>query len=432
MSEQIVDLIEAVMPGPRGLTGPQGPVGSGVVPEDEAVAGLVSASSSATAGALDLAVPARSGVVRLLVFGDSWTAYYGQQLPSAIASKLHAAWWKCYGVSGAKMGDIAQQIAQAGADESFDNATVTHVVIVGGTNNIFDPGQGSDSATLRDQAADVVDNLTAYYPHARCHYFPDNSRTANGGRTGGYFAIVQQFRQFSDVVCHPETLWLLAYGNFEFYRTDSTNRENLQHLTRNGYDWLAGYIAGCVRGGDTTRYAIRCTSACDFQHRADYVRAVSQDPEHEFIGDLRIDPSHYSREMMRVTYDAGMTHVSLALDHVIWSTSAQTSPPASQRYALLDLQTFPISADTGAFKYNDYFITNLTTPPVPVTCHGFAWLGTDEQITDTSPVLPVTGTLAAGEYGSLRMRVFADKGDTTSPWPSFNRINLDYTPYRNI
>lgn len=107
MSEQIVDLIEAVMPGPRGLTGPQGPVGSGVVPEDEAVAGLVSASSSATAGALDIAVPARSGVVRLLVFGDSWTAYYGQQLPSAIASKLHASWWKCYGVSGAKMGDIA-------------------------------------------------------------------------------------------------------------------------------------------------------------------------------------------------------------------------------------------------------------------------------------------------------------------------------------
>lgn len=430
MSEQIVDLIEAVMPGPRGLTGPQGPVRSGVVPEDEAVAGLVSASSSATAGALDLAVPARSGVVRLLVFGDSWTAYYGQQLPSAIASKLHAAWWKCYGVSGAKMGDIAQQIAQAGADESFDNATVTHVVIVGGTNNIFDPGQGSDSATLRDQAADVVDNLTAYYPHARCHYFPDNSRTANGGRTGGYFDIVQQFCQFSDVVCHPETLWLLAYGNFEFYRTDSTNRENLQHLTRNGYDWLAGYIAACVRGGDTTRYAMRCTSACDFQYRADYLKAVSPDSEYEFIGDLKIYGGAYTSTMMRITYDGGMTQVSLQLAGLAWT--AKGVPQSTQRYALLDLQTYPISADTAAFEYAQYK-TNLTIPPVPVTGHGVAWLGTDGQITDdASPVLPVTGTLAAGEYGSLRMRVFADKGDTTSPWPSFNRINLDYTPYRNI
>lgn len=43
MSEQIVDLIEAVYPGPRGLTGPQGPQGlPGVnaVNNDEAVASL--------------------------------------------------------------------------------------------------------------------------------------------------------------------------------------------------------------------------------------------------------------------------------------------------------------------------------------------------------------------------------------------------------
>ncbi len=41
MTEQIVDLMEANMPGPRGATGPQGPQGlPGVdaVPADEAVA----------------------------------------------------------------------------------------------------------------------------------------------------------------------------------------------------------------------------------------------------------------------------------------------------------------------------------------------------------------------------------------------------------
>ena len=56
MSEQIVDLIEAVMPGPRGLMGPQGPQGlPGVdaVPADEAVAAYVlgdSATQQALAG----------------------------------------------------------------------------------------------------------------------------------------------------------------------------------------------------------------------------------------------------------------------------------------------------------------------------------------------------------------------------------------------
>ena len=49
MTEQIVDLIEGVMPGPRGLPGPkgdQGLPGMGAVPADEAVAGYVSTSGA--------------------------------------------------------------------------------------------------------------------------------------------------------------------------------------------------------------------------------------------------------------------------------------------------------------------------------------------------------------------------------------------------
>lgn len=49
MTEQIVDLIEGVMPGPRGIPGPkgdQGLPGTGAVPADEAVAGYVGTSGS--------------------------------------------------------------------------------------------------------------------------------------------------------------------------------------------------------------------------------------------------------------------------------------------------------------------------------------------------------------------------------------------------
>ncbi|MDK6350065.1 hypothetical protein, partial [Bifidobacterium scardovii] len=48
MSEQIVDLMESVMPGPQGVPGPQGPMASETAAQDEAVAGFVSGEETAT------------------------------------------------------------------------------------------------------------------------------------------------------------------------------------------------------------------------------------------------------------------------------------------------------------------------------------------------------------------------------------------------
>lgn len=76
MTEQIVDLMEANMPGPRGATDPQGPQGlPGVdaVPADEAVAAYVlgdSATQQALAG-----LKGRWGS-HVPFFGDSITAGY--------------------------------------------------------------------------------------------------------------------------------------------------------------------------------------------------------------------------------------------------------------------------------------------------------------------------------------------------------------------
>ena len=86
--------------------------------QDEAVSALISSSQSLTSQSLADLVYTRRNRIRLLVFGDSWTAYYNQQLPGVIAQRLHADWWKCYGVSGATMGDMAGQIKQAGEDTS--------------------------------------------------------------------------------------------------------------------------------------------------------------------------------------------------------------------------------------------------------------------------------------------------------------------------
>ena len=357
--------------------------------------------------------------VRLLVFGDSWTAYYNKYLPTQIAGKLNSSWWKCYGVSGAKLGGIADQIANAGQDSSFDNSTVTHIVIVGGTNNLFDPGNGSDSDTLVGQVKRIISNLTTYYPRAICHYFPDNSRTSNGGRTSQYGVIVECFRQFSCVAVHPETIWILSHNNFELYRTDSSNRENLQHLTRDGYDWLAGYIAGCLRGGDTKAQTVNTETSCDYMYRNDFVQGTSgSDDPVEFIGDLKINS--YSPDTLKFEYRDGLAICHARFASIKWNPEM---PQASQRYALFDVNTYPINADLDSkWKYADRFKANLAQPRDVILGNGFA-------STAYKRVYSVSATLEADLYGSLRIKCFVDKGDTTSAWNGFGTISIDFNPY---
>lgn len=377
---------------------------------------------------LDFTIPRGGGGntndVRLLVFGDSWTAYYSQYLPSRIAAKLHASWWKCYGVYGAKISGIAGQIAKAGKDTSFDNSTVTHIVIVGGTNNIFDPGNGSDIGTLFTETQQIIDNLNKYFPHAVTHYFPDNSRTSNGGRNYGYARIIERFRQNSDVAVHTDTLWLLSYNNFEFYRTDAENRENLQHLKSNGYDWLAGYIVGCIRGGDGTGATLATTTNCDFLYHNDFVDGTTGATGTAYAGNLIT--GSYNNIQLNFTYKTGgMVHCSARFRALSWSGGS--TAPASQRYAVLDVNTYPTSADCDKWKYAQY-LTNLFQPRAVVVGTGAVTLGDD--LLATNNLYSVVGTLSADKYGSIRIRCVVDKGNTTENWRNFQNISIDFPPFR--
>lgn len=170
MSEQIVDLIEAVYPGPRGLTGPQGPQGlPGVnaVDNDEAVAAYVlgdSATQQALAG-----LKGRWGS-HVPFFGDSITAGYlsgGVTFRDVLSSTFgfedhnYAAGGEGFYRAGQSGGDIAHEVANSKSDDSYDHSRVRLAVVCGGVNDV-----ARDVAKGRDGVRRTVDAIHGEYPNA--------------------------------------------------------------------------------------------------------------------------------------------------------------------------------------------------------------------------------------------------------------------------
>lgn len=179
MTEQIVDLMEACMPGPRGATGPQGPQGlPGVdaVPADEAVAGYVTGPESSTRAALDVAVAHHGSGMHAVFLGDSIT--YGFRLDESVRLEKRYPALVCstlgmiehnYSVRGAgytkSYADgprtIGQQVDKAAADESYDHGRVGLVVVAAGINDV-----DSDAANVKTACMGVIDRLSGMYPNA--------------------------------------------------------------------------------------------------------------------------------------------------------------------------------------------------------------------------------------------------------------------------
>lgn len=405
MTDQIVDLIEGVMPGPQGIQGPRGPQGlPGVnaVAADEAVAGYIGADESATAQALK----ARGGD-RIIMLGDSWTAYYGGLLPQTLAQLMGAKWVKNYGVSGAQLTHMANsQITRALADPTAKHPTA--IVIVGGTNNIFNGVQ--DRQDIIDQTDDLCAKVRAAWPGVPVHLFPDMPRTPNLGYNRLYSEMIEHATA-AGVSVHVESMWLPMRRDFAYYRTDSTARENLQHLTRSGYEYLAGVITAALRGSsEYLKSGSVCYAQLQRYGQGDFpeARALART-------DLLIGNSAASRMIFEV--GPGLVTLHFDVSSITWARDVDTSvgsPAAADRYALLKLCTVPErGADDTTY---DSGVKYLPFPPARmVFAQACAYAG-------RIPVYQGNVKIYSGKYGVTCLEIYLDKGDTTSNWKTFSQI----------
>lgn len=247
MSEQIIDLIEAVMPGPRGLTGPQGPQGlPGVnaVDNDEAVASYITDPGSMTYRALN---PER----HMVVFGDSMTES---------ASSTDKQWWSIvaralgvtphkYGVGGTGFLNMQScngyfgQLDRAETDTGYDHGKVSLVFCNGSTNDWW-------SSTLAGKVDDWCARVKSMYPNAAFIGFSglcaanvrhqDNSaRMAD--YAGVFNTVAQRFHLNGFHVFSNAHLWLLF--NFDLSQTDTL------HPNDKGHEAIANYVLAGLRDG---------------------------------------------------------------------------------------------------------------------------------------------------------------------------------------
>lgn len=266
MSEQIVDLMEAVMPGPRGETGPQGPQGlPGVdaVPADEAVAGYVTGPESSTRAALDVAVARHGAGMHAVFLGDSIT--YGFRLDESVRLEKRYPALVCstlgmiehnYAVRGAgytkSYADgprtIDQQVDKAAADESYDHDRVGLVVVAAGINDV-----DSDAASVKTACMGVIDRLAGMYPNALI--MVGNTPTAglanmDAGSPAGLWAKRHVVAAI-DEACTGSVSRLVSVPMWQLYGLPRsvTNSDDGIHPGVNGHARLAAMIVQAWSGG---------------------------------------------------------------------------------------------------------------------------------------------------------------------------------------
>ena len=410
MTDQIIDLLEAVMPGPRGYQGPrgeQGLPGVNAVSNDEAIAAAISSDASATWQALQ----ARGGE-RIIMLGDSWTTYYDGLLPRKLAEYLGAQWVKNYGVAGNGLGYVADnQIPQALADATAAHPTA--IVIVASTNDIF--FAANDRQAIVDKIQHLCTTVKAAWPRTPVHLFPDMPRTPNQGLNYQYSEIIERATN-AGLSVHPETMWLPMYRNFMFYRSDSNARENLQHLTQNGYVYLAGVIAGALRGSSAYLKA-GCFCTAHLQHYGD-----SDFPEPAPLSPTDLVIYNPARRLLNFEIGPGYVTLNFDVDSIRFAhdlDSAVPTPTAANRAIRLRVCTLP---EKGVG--NDTYDSTHRYMPFPPAVQA---VGTAYALNSGVPVYAGYVRASQGQYGVTVVDVTIDKGDTTSPWRGFSKIVFSVT-----
>ena len=200
------------------------------------------------------------GVKNIVLLGDSWTESQNYALYRYLQADTPSAVWHNYGVSGALVQELPQQVASAKNDQSLKPEEVTDVVIVAGTNNVFWTNLHDLNDITQDDAYRAFLTVRNYFSKARIMFFPDNSKTLNDGRNGLYVHMIKGALS-AGVETHAESLNLLC-GHLDWFYGD--DQGGVQHLSDPGYHKFANSIANVIHGG--TMYADGLMISKDLQH----------------------------------------------------------------------------------------------------------------------------------------------------------------------
>lgn len=214
--------------------------------EDKGVAYPKNESDAKYALKSDIPAIRQNTLKRIALFGDSWLTVSNGILATTIKNDSRVDFIRNYAVNGALIQGLTSQVNTASSDGT-DKSEITDVVIVAGTNNVY-----HDSSVNLTEAIEAFAAVRHLYPGARIHYFPDNSRTSNGGRNSRYSTMLEAAAKTS-VSVHPEMLSAILTGTVSektlgqlFQGSDTFG---VQHLSDGGYTWLGKQIVNVLDGG---------------------------------------------------------------------------------------------------------------------------------------------------------------------------------------
>lgn len=253
MTEQIVDLIDGVMPGPRGVVGPrgeQGLPGVNAVPADSAVAGYIHADESATRSALGLLNLPR----RFVVFGDSWTTTLdGVNIPQTAIQLIGGTLVKNYGVGGASiatqehanqynMTNVTSAQCATAQSDSVDRSSITDVLVLCGVNNL--------GGAYKPTVAQAVEDMAQFrlYPRARYWYVANSKNCQNSDDAWAWYSVyIEAASQCGFAVAQTSPMWNWGVEADSWW--PSTANDGSRHMNAAGQTMWARRLAAFLSGG---------------------------------------------------------------------------------------------------------------------------------------------------------------------------------------
>lgn len=181
----------------------------------------------------------------IVLLGDSWTQVHNNALYNRLRADNPTDTWHNYGVGGAVIQQLPDQVNAAKADTGLKADEVTDVIIVMGTNNVFWTNLNGYADITQDVAYNSFKAVKNYFRYANIRYFPNNSKTLNDGRNSLYRNICEGARLAGVGVIY-ESLIMLAGRLWWFNGND---QEGVQHLSDQGYAEYADHISSVINGG---------------------------------------------------------------------------------------------------------------------------------------------------------------------------------------